>query len=170
LSDFQAALRYPANLGEARHEVLTSEAAAHYYTGLACDAVGEPAAAQDAYERARGDAARVAIAPYYRGLACRRLGHETEAAQEFAALIAAGDRHLASPARFDYFATSLPTFLVFDDDLEKRNAVEGHYWRALGYAGMGRVQDAIAECKAVLGLDVNQLGAQALLDDLAGVA
>jgi len=168
LRDFRAARSYPTNLGEARHEVLMSEAAAYYYTGLAHDAIGDRAAAARAYERAAGERSRNADRPYYRGLACRRLGRDAEAAQEFASLLAAGDRQLASVGGFDFFATSAPSLSVLADDGDQRNAVEGHYLRALGYAGRGSTGEAIAEAEATLDLDINHLGAQTLLDALKG--
>ena len=37
----------------------------------------------------------------------------------------------------DYFAVSLPDFLVFDDDLNGRNRIHCQYMAALGYLGLG---------------------------------
>ena len=37
----------------------------------------------------------------------------------------------------DYFAVSLPDFLVFDEDLQRRNRIHCHYMMALGLLGLG---------------------------------
>jgi Tfp pilus assembly protein PilF len=68
----------------------------------------------------------------------------------------------------DYFAVSLPDFLVFDDDLTRRNRLHCHYMQALGYLGLGEQPQARAQFEHVLRLDASHLGAvihQKLLDD-----
>ena len=69
----------------------------------------------------------------------------------------------------DYFAVSLPTFLVFDEDLNERNRVHCHYMIALGHLGLGQADVARQHFDQVLALDANHQGAlthRAL--DLAG--
>src|SRR6185312_10415408 len=44
--------------------------------------------------------------------------------------------------KIDYFATSLPAMLLFEEDLRHRNAVEAQYPRAHACAGLGRVQES----------------------------
>ena len=52
--------------------------------------------------------------------------------------------------QIDYFAVSLPDFLVFDDDLDLRNEVHCHYMRALGLLGQRKEQEARQELQRVL--------------------
>ena len=59
----------------------------------------------------------------------------------------------------DYFAVSLPTFLVFDEDLNKRNRVHCHYMMGLGLFGLHKMQEAQKHFDAVLALDANHQGA-----------
>jgi glutaminase len=58
----------------------------------------------------------------------------------------------------DYFAVSLPDFLVFDEDLSRRNRLHCHYMMALGYLGLGN-DAAVQQLAEVLALDVNHQGA-----------
>ncbi len=59
----------------------------------------------------------------------------------------------------DYFAVSLPDFLVFDDDLQRRNEVHCRYMMALGHVGLGQREEAAEQFQQVRNLDVNHLGA-----------
>ena len=40
-------------------------------------------------------------------------------------------------ATIDYFATSLPNLLVFEEDLQARRDAENHLLRALAFCGLG---------------------------------
>ncbi len=96
---------------------------------------------------------------FYQGLARRELGRDAEARQIFAALADYGAAHLNDAVQMDYFAVSLPTFLVFDEDLVQRNQIHCHYMRALGLLGLGDNAAAQAEFAAVIALDANHQGA-----------
>lgn len=68
--------------------------------------------------------------------------------------------------KFDYFAVSLPDFLIFEADLNKKNKVHCLYMAALGYLGKGDIENA-AEC-AQKGLDIDSchIGLNYILKDL----
>ena len=51
------------------------------------------------------------------------------------------------PVKIDYFATSLPNFSIFDDDLEKRNRVQCLFLRGLGRVGQGDTDRGTADLK-----------------------
>ena len=74
---------------------------------------------------------------YYQGLAWQKLGNVKEANRRFNKLIDYAERHMHDHIRMDYFAVSLPDFLVFDDDLDQRNEEHCRYMRALGLLGLG---------------------------------
>ena len=57
------------------------------------------------------------------------------------------------------FAVSLPDFLVFDEDLGRRNRIHCLYIMALGYTGLGEEERAAACYGEVLELDAAHLGA-----------
>jgi hypothetical protein len=63
----------------------------------------------------------------------------------------------------DYFAISLATFLIFKDDLQKRNRVNGHYLMGLGLLGGGELALAEAEFSRVLALDANHISRKVLI-------
>lgn len=161
LNDFLAARSYPANLGEGKHEVLTSEGAVLYHVGLAYQALGDTDRSAAWFGRAVEETGLDPEDLYYRGIALRQLGRSEEAEDAFRALLVLGDERLKSGAKFDYFATSLPTFLVFEDDLDKRNTTGAQYLRGLGYLGLGQTQEAASAFQAVLDLDRNHIRAQA---------
>ncbi len=168
LAGFEAALQYPPNLGEGRHEVFTAEAPIYYHLGLAHLALDSEEKARENFRQAFNEHKPVLVNAYYQGLAAQALGLAEEARRSFEGLIATGQALLETPAKIDYFATSLPTFLIFEDDLGKRQACEGHYLIGLGYRGLGRAAKAIAEFKTVLELDPNHQYAQYMLEASAG--
>jgi hypothetical protein len=59
----------------------------------------------------------------------------------------------------DYFAVSLPNFLIFDDDLTLRNRIHCHTMMALGYQGLGDRANADAHFAQVLALEPCHVGA-----------
>lgn len=60
--------------------------------------------------------------PYFRGLALAELGETEQARALFTELGEFADRKAAESVKSDYFATSLPDPLVFDDDLDRGKA------------------------------------------------
>ena len=96
---------------------------------------------------------------FYQGLARQKLGRKDEAQAIFQKLIDYGQSHLQDEVTMDYFAVSLPDFLVFDEDLSLRNRIHCQYMMGLGYCGLGMNQPA-DECFAkVLALRADHLGA-----------
>ena len=59
----------------------------------------------------------------------------------------------------DYFAVSLPDFLVFEEDLARRNQIHCHYMLALGYLGLNEKEQAASEFDQVLALNADHIGA-----------
>ena len=49
-----------------------------------------------------------------------------------------GEQHLGDEMRVDYFAVSLPDFLIFDDDLNRKNKAHCYYLMGLSYLGRER--------------------------------
>ena len=72
----------------------------------------------------------------------RELGREDDATLLFKDLKGFGLGHIGSPARIDYFATSLPNLLVFDEDLQERRDAENHLLVAMACHGLGETAEA----------------------------
>lgn len=120
----------PESLGEARHPLATT-ADLHVALGDAYTAAGRDGDARRAWEiaaGARGDFTDMATVAFtersaWSIVALQRLGRSGEAAAELDAFERFIDEEAVRPAEIDYFATSLPTMLLFHDDLTvERNA------------------------------------------------
>lgn len=101
---------------------------------------------------------------YYQGLALRALGREDEATSRFEKLVAYGEEHLDDEPTIDFFAVSLPDFLVFDADLAVKNELHCRFMMALGWMGLsqGGACDERLAAQAqdrILRLDRSHLGA-----------
>lgn len=164
----QRALVYPVNLGEGKLAG-AQENNVHYYLGCACASLGLMVEATNYFQLAAHGLEDPTSAMFYndqppdmifyQGLAWLKLGDAMQARRRFNKLIDYGERHLFDTVKIDYFAVSLPDFLLFEDDLNRRNAVHCHYMMGLGYLGLGELEQARAHFMRVLELDVNHQGA-----------
>jgi tetratricopeptide (TPR) repeat protein len=175
--DYQAALSlleqartYPPNLGEGKlYGALENNVL--FYSGMAYQGLGDAHAerARACFQQAATGLSEPASPKYYndqpphmifyQGLALRQLGREAEARQIFERLVQYGRDHLADPVQMDYFAVSLPDFLVFEEDLARRNQIHCHYMLALGYLGLNEKEQAASEFDQVLALNADHIGA-----------
>jgi tetratricopeptide (TPR) repeat protein len=164
LEHFRAAMVYPHNLGEGKH-LLTPEAHLEYYAALALDNLGRRG---DAAKLWNEIAAKKASGPfaYYRALSLRCVRRENEAAGALNEMLQTAEAQMSAEIKIDYFATSLPNFLLFEDDLQKRNRVECLFLRGLAELGLGHRSGAAADLEEALRLDRNHLWAQLELADI----
>ena len=79
---------------------------------------------------------------YYAAKALERLGDKQTAAERFDAFIHYAQTHMDDEKRIDYFAVSLPDFLIFESNLNNKNKVHCCHMAALGYLGKGDAQKA----------------------------
>ena len=120
----RSALTAPANLGEARH-LLVNASDLWVALGDALAATGKHEEAVQEYRRAaefRGDFQDMAVKSfsemtYYRAVAMRRLGQLSEATDLLEGLSKYAGQLESSDTKIDYFATSLPTMLLFNEDI-----------------------------------------------------
>jgi len=165
---FEQAMMYPENLGEGKL-VGVQENNIHYYMGCAYAQLGLHEKATTHFRIASHGPEEPVNALYYndqppdmifyQGLAWLKLGDVQEAQHRFAALIKYGEQHLDDSVQIDYFAVSLPDFLVFEDDLNKRNKIHCHYMMGLGKLGFQEMEKARTQFTEVLQLDPNHQGA-----------
>ncbi len=149
LRHFERVLNPPETLGETAH-LLQARADVNTWLGRAHRAAGREDEARRHFELSAAEendfsgTAVTAHSPlsYYRGWSLRELGREADARALFADLKRFGEEGLRRPARIDYFATSLPDLLVFDEDLQARRDAEHHLLIALGCHGLGDIAGA----------------------------
>jgi hypothetical protein len=96
---------------------------------------------------------------FYQGLALKKLGQADQANSIFAKLLNYGNQHMSDEIKIDYFAVSLPDFLVFEADLNERNRIHCHYMLGLASLGLGNEKSARENFDMVLAMDVYHAGA-----------
>lgn len=91
----------------------------------------------------------------YKGLAQLELGKKKAAYGCFNKLLDYGERHLYDEMKNDYFAVSLPDFLIFEDDMNRKNKAHCHYLMGLSNIGFGNREEAKKQFRKVLEYDFN---------------
>jgi tetratricopeptide (TPR) repeat protein len=142
---FASALASPPNLGEAKH-LLANQSDLHFWLGEACTAAGDRAAAKTHWHTAakfQGDFQEMSVRAfsemtYYSALALARLGRKTQARQLLRDLLGHARSLAKAGAKIDYFATSLPTMLLFDEDLPARQRTTAKFLEAQARLGLGQ--------------------------------
>lgn len=165
----RAAMVYPHNLGEGKHP-LTPENELQLLLAQCLAAAGQPDAAHEWLERAsrpQGDpAAPPGDGPYWQALALDRLGDKVTADAHLRALLTAARQQARAVVRIPYFATSLPTMLLFEDDVSQRKHQESRYLEGLALLGMGRRRAARARFLSLLQVRPDHLDAALRLAEL----
>lgn len=159
---------YPENLGEGKLYG-AQENDIHYLLGCVYEGLQEPQLAQASFTQASDGLSEPSMPMfyndqpphtiYYQGKARQKLGQTDSAASIFMKLIDYGTKHLDDTASIDYFAVSLPDFLVFDEDLRKRNQSHCHYMMGMGFLGLEKSELAAAHFDIVLSLNHYHHGA-----------
>ena len=170
LSYFKAALSPPENLGEMSHP-LANQSETFYWAGVASSVVGDADQANMWWWKAASrhkDFQNMSVQPvsdmtYWSALALRRLGRDAEAHALFLSIETHANTLENESPKIDYFATSIPTMLLFREDLVRRNLIEAKFLRAQAYLGLDRKPEALVLLRSVLEMDHNQARAADLL-------
>lgn len=164
----ERARSYPHNLGEGK---LPGARENHidYFLGCAYADLGDAGQAAHHWRSATAGSTEPAAALYYndqppemifyQALAHSRLGYQSAADEIAQKLVEYGETHLHDAVTMDYFAVSLPDFLVFEDDLQRRHRLHCLFMAGLGYLALGDTEQASARFDAVLTEDPAHLGA-----------
>jgi len=97
------------------------------------------------------------------------LGAKAEAASVVRQIRDFAQKQMGAEVKIDYFATSLPNLLLFEDDLQKRNRVDCLFLLALGELGLRNLERAIQLLNQVLSLDCNHIAAQLEIESLTRI-
>ncbi len=162
VSHFENALTAPPNLGESKH-LLTNQSDIHYWLGCAQELSGDKTGAKNHWRSAanfKGDFQEMSVRAFsemtfYSALAWQKLGQKTRAKKLLRELLAYARQLQQAKAKIDYFATSLPTMLLFDDDLQRRQATTALFLQAQARLGLGEKSAAKKLLTAVLKRDPN---------------
>jgi tetratricopeptide (TPR) repeat protein len=156
LKHFEAARYYPENLGEGKH-LLTLERDLDYLSGLAAQQLGQAQQANCYWNAAAAPLLGLGIHSYFQAKALMALGKDDAAKSVLLSLADFAAEQMNVEPKIDYFATSLPNMLLFDDDLGKRNRVESLLLSALASEGLGNVERAVSLLQQVIAEDPNHL-------------
>jgi tetratricopeptide (TPR) repeat protein len=168
---FEKSMNTPDNLGEKYHPL---QAIAHinYWKGMALKALGkekEASAHFHASTNEEGDFINMTVSAYselsyYKALSLKELGKTAEAQKLLAEIKTFGEAKLTEKAQIEYFATSLPLLLVFDDDLQKRNEVDAKYLISLAQFGLGNKENAREILQQLVKLNTMHAGVKEMLE------
>ena len=147
----ERALIYPKNLGEGKLEG-TKDNQIYYLLGIVNEKLENTTGAVECYTLASlGDAKPVGMMYYndqpadailFQGLAKLKLNDVEAANARFYKLIDYGEKHFYDQTKIEYFAVSLPDFLIFETDYKKKNEAHCNYLMALGNWGLGNTEIA----------------------------
>jgi len=172
---FEFALSSPGNLSEAKHP-LANQSDIHFWLGCALAGLNDRTGARNhwlAAAKFKGDFQQMSVRSYsemtyYSALSLQKLGRHSPAKTLFRGLLTFAQKLQKAPAKIDYFATSLPTMLLFDDDLDFRQATTAMFLQAQAQLGLGKMTQAASLLKKVLRRDPNHALAADLLNGRRG--
>jgi tetratricopeptide (TPR) repeat protein len=170
LDYLKAASNPPRNLAEAKH-LLLNLSMVDFWLGEAYAALGNTGAADAHWQRAastRGDFQQMQVQPvsemtYWSALALRRLGREDESRGLFERIRNYAQALDKQTPKIDYFATSLPAMLLFDEDLKKRQTITAHFLEAQALLGLGNERAGLDLLNEVCAMDSSYAAAIDLL-------
>lgn len=164
------ALEYPHNLGEGKL-IGNLDNDIYYKLGMLYE---DEAEKKEAFSKAARGGFALSSAMYYNdqppemmyyaALAIRELGKISEAEERFDGFVEYADEHMEDEKKIDYFAVSLPDFLIFDADLNKKNKVHCMYMKALGYLGKGNTDLAWELARKGLALEDCHAGFRTIIE------
>lgn len=175
IQSFEHALCSPENLGEAKH-LLANQSDIHFWLGEARAAAGHRAEARAAWTAGaafRGDFQDMSVRAfsemtYFSALSRARLGQKTKATRLIKDLLAYARDLEKQPAKIDYFATSLPTMLLFEADLQAVQTTTARFLQAQALLGLGQKAKARTLLADVLKRDPSHALAADFATELSG--
>lgn len=153
----EKALSSPENLGEAKH-LLANQSDIHYWLGLALSENSQVDQARKHWQIAaetKGDFQTMEVRQfsemtYYSALAMKQLGQVEEAGELLKSLKKYAEDLMTQKAKIDYFATSLPNMLLFDEDLDESQQTRASFLKAQACYGLGDTAQALDLCQNIV--------------------
>lgn len=171
IEQLNRALNPPENLGETGH-LQSNQSDLLRLLGEAQAAAGDHSRAKAAWTAAanfKGDFQDMQVQEfselsYDSALAWRHLGQEDKAVRLLQELLAHAKTLEKAPAKIDYFATSLPNMLLFEEAIQARQTARARFLQAQAQLGLGRTRQARTLLRKVLAQDPNHPLAADLLE------
>ena len=165
-----AASKPPENLSEIKH-LLMNLSMIDYWLGVARQDAGDQREAERHWARAahqKGDFQQMQVQAvsentYWSALALRRLGREQDALRAFRAILDYSAQLQGQTPKIDYFATSLPAMLLFEEDLAVRQTITARFLEAQARLGLGEEAKGLRLLEEILAMDNAHTGAIDLL-------
>ncbi len=169
----ESAVRLPESLGEARHP-LSNMADIEFALGMIARGEGIESQATEHFLAAAespGDFQNMSVRAFselsvYAGLAMRAMGRPSDAETLFRSILAEAIRLEHAPAHVDYFATSLPTMLLFNDDLQLRQRVHALLMQGQALLALGNRSEAMQRLDTAISMDPSNGTVSDLLRDV----
>jgi tetratricopeptide (TPR) repeat protein len=166
LEFLHAASSPPCNLSEAKH-LLMNLSMVDYWYAVAYTAINRPEDAKRHWLRAAsrtGDFQQMQVQPvsemtYWSAMALRELGREQEAIDLFRQIESYALQLDRQVPKIDYFATSLPAMLLFEEDLKLRQTITARFLEAQAALGLGEHDRAVRLLEQVEIMDHSHTGA-----------
>ena len=167
---FEAAWNLPHSISEAKH-LLMNLSMIDYWLGVAHAINLDETTAKLHWERAarhRGDFQQMQVhsisdITYWSAQALVSLGRHEEARKIFKGIYDYSVDLEHQVPKIDYFATSLPTMLLFEEDLFRRQEISAKFLRAQALLGLEQTEQGLILLNEVRRLDENHAGAADLL-------
>jgi tetratricopeptide (TPR) repeat protein len=166
IASLLAASNPPENLSEAKH-LLMNLSMIDYWLGVAHHDAGDRCEAERHWTRAarqKGDFQQMQVQTvsentYWSALSLRRLGCEQDAVHVFRSILDFSAHLQSQTPKIDYFATSLPAMLLFDEDLAQRQNITARFLEAQARLGLGEEAEGLRLLQEVLAMDNAHTGA-----------
>jgi tetratricopeptide (TPR) repeat protein len=172
---FEHAWNPPQSISEARH-LLMNHSAIDYWLGVAYRENALDAKSKAHFEgaaRNQADFQQMQVQPisemtYWNAMALDALGRKDESRALFQKIYDYAVTLGSKAPKIDYFATSLPAMLLFDENLEESQQITVQFLKAQALIGLGRVEEGRKLLEEVLSRDHNHTGALDLQRSLEG--
>lgn len=162
LTLLKRALDAPQNLGEAKH-LLVNQADIYYFLGIAAQLSDDRESARTFWQRSAafiGDFQEMSVRQFsemtfYSAMSLKSLGKLKRAEKLLRDLLDFAKNLKKTPAKIDYFATSLPAMLLFETDLQADQTLAADFMMAQALTGLGRKAKAKRLISELIKLDPN---------------
>jgi tetratricopeptide (TPR) repeat protein len=162
LKHFAMCLNPPKNLSETHH-FLANKSDIFYWLGIAeekSENIEKAFKYWTISADAKGDFQEMSVTEFsemsfFSALSLLKLGKSVESEKLLNDLLNYANYLEKTEAKIDYFATSLPTMLLFDDDIQKRQETKAMFLQAQAFYGLGEREKSTKLIEKVLVNDSN---------------